>query len=370
MIFAWCPVLSSGQSSSPPTDKKTVSDQYHGVTVTEDYRWLEDISNEAVKQWSDAQNVYAREYLDAVAARDLIKKQLTELLGSTTTNYYYLQYEGGVLFAFKRQPPAEQPFLITLESADDPFSEKVIVDLNKIDTNGTTSIDFYVPSRDGKLVAVSMSEFGSEIGTVYVFDVATGEKLSDIVPNVNGPTAGGDVAWNEDNSGFWYTRYPHKGERPDEDLFFYQQVYYHKLGTPTEEDSYAIGEEFPHIAEIELETSPDGQYILTSVANGDGAIAVTGNVLRDHLTDMYPILELGTSAKMLSIVPLIAGGGLYETGAGGAERGYHQKLPPHHELPVCDRPLGWTVTDADIRLPGQTPKADSGQADFIAMEHG
>ena len=270
MIFAWCPVLSSGQSSSPPTDKKTVSDQYHGVTVTEDYRWLEDISNEAVKQWSDAQNVYAREYLDAVAARDLIKKQLTELLGSTSTDYYYLQYEGDVLFAFKRQPPAEQPFLITLESADDPFSEKVIVDLNKIDTNGTTSIDFYVPSRDGKLVAVSMSEFGSEIGTVYVFDVATGEKLSDIVPNVNGPTAGGDVAWNEDNSGFWYTRYPHKGERPDEDLFFYQQVYYHKLGTPTEEDSYAIGEEFPHIAEIELETSPDGQYIMASVANGDG----------------------------------------------------------------------------------------------------
>jgi prolyl oligopeptidase len=105
---------------------------------------------------------------------------------------------------------------------------------------------------------------------VYIFDVATGEKLSDVVPNVNGPTAGGDVAWNKDNSGFWYTRYPHKGERPDEDLFFYQQVYYHQLGTPSEADAYAIGKEFPYIAEIALETSPDGEHILASVANGDG----------------------------------------------------------------------------------------------------
>ena len=54
------------------------------------------------------------------------------------------------------------------------------------------------------------------------------------------------------------------------------------------------------------------------VREGKDTISVTGNVLRDHLTDMYPILELGTSAKMLSIVPLIAGGGLFETGAGGS----------------------------------------------------
>ncbi len=51
---------------------------------------------------------------------------------------------------------------------------------------------------------------------------------------------------------------------------------------------------------------------------GKDTISVTGNVLRDYLTDLFPILELGTSAKMLSIVPLMAGGGLYETGAGGS----------------------------------------------------
>jgi len=70
------------------------------------------------------------------------------------------------------------------------------------------------------------------------------------------------------------------------------------------------------------------------VREGKNTIAVTGNVLRDHLTDMYPILELGTSAKMLSIVPLIAGGGLYETGAGGS-------APKHVEQFVKEGHLRW-----------------------------
>ncbi|MEA2098558.1 MAG: NADP-dependent isocitrate dehydrogenase [Campylobacterota bacterium] len=70
------------------------------------------------------------------------------------------------------------------------------------------------------------------------------------------------------------------------------------------------------------------------VREGKMTIAVTGNVLRDHLTDMYPILELGTSAKMLSIVPLIAGGGLYETGAGGS-------APKHVEQFVKEGHLRW-----------------------------
>ena len=70
------------------------------------------------------------------------------------------------------------------------------------------------------------------------------------------------------------------------------------------------------------------------VREGKNTIAVTGNVLRDHLTDMYPILELGTSAKMLSIVPLLAGGGLYETGAGGS-------APKHVEQFLAEGHLRW-----------------------------
>jgi len=70
------------------------------------------------------------------------------------------------------------------------------------------------------------------------------------------------------------------------------------------------------------------------VREGKNTIAVTGNVLRDYLTDMYPILELGTSAKMLSIVPLLAGGGLYETGAGGS-------APKHVDQFLAEGHLRW-----------------------------
>ena len=78
------------------------------------------------------------------------------------------------------------------------------------------------------------------------------------------------MAWNKDASGFYYTRYPQGNERPIEDANFYQQVYFHKLGTPASSDTYVIGKDFPRIAEIKLSTTDDGRYLLVSVANGDG----------------------------------------------------------------------------------------------------
>jgi len=74
------------------------------------------------------------------------------------------------------------------------------------------------------------------------------------------------------------------------------------------------------------------QYTLQRVRAGEDTISVTGNVLRDYLTDLFPILELGTSAKMLSIVPLLAGGGLYETGAGGSAPKHVQQLQAENHL--------------------------------------
>ncbi len=270
LVMGSVTVFAAGISSLPPTPKKPVSDTYHGVKVTEDYRWLENFKDPEVRQWSTAENAYARGYLDSLQDRPAIVKRLTDIFDKASSSYGSLRYRNGILFAIKEQPPKEQPFLIILRSADDTSSEKIIVDPNKIDPKGTTAIDFYVPSLDGKLVAVSLSEGGSEKGSAHVYNVADGSELPDIVPRVNNPTAGGSFAWNADGSGFYYTRYPRTGERPDADLDFYQQVYFHKLGTPTEKDTYAIGKEFPKIAEIELRTSPDGRYILAKASNGDG----------------------------------------------------------------------------------------------------
>ncbi|GAA1412567.1 isocitrate dehydrogenase, NADP-dependent [Glutamicibacter uratoxydans] len=76
------------------------------------------------------------------------------------------------------------------------------------------------------------------------------------------------------------------------------------------------------------------KYSIERIRKGEDTISVTGNVLRDYLTDLFPILELGTSAKMLSIVPLLAGGGLFETGAGGS-------APKHVQQLVSENHLRW-----------------------------
>jgi isocitrate dehydrogenase len=73
-------------------------------------------------------------------------------------------------------------------------------------------------------------------------------------------------------------------------------------------------------------------FSLTRMKAGQDTISVTGNVLRDYLTDLFPILELGTSAKMLSIVPLMAGGGLFETGAGGSAPKHVQQFQKENHL--------------------------------------
>ena len=160
--------------------------------------------------------------------------------------------------------------LVALPSADNPDKAKVIFDPNSASSKGSVAIDFYVPSLDGKYVAAAVSENGSEDSSAVIFEVASGKKLGDVVPRVNFATAGGSIDWKEDSSGFYYTRYPQGKERPAEDADFYQQVYFHKLGTSPAQDVYMIGKDFPRIAEIQLRTSDDGRWLVASVANGDG----------------------------------------------------------------------------------------------------
>jgi prolyl oligopeptidase len=264
------PAPQTSAPSAPATPKHPVVDEYHGVKVTDDYRWLENAADPAVKQWSGAQNQRSREYLDSLPVRARVKERLQEMYAGGSSKYYELQYRQGQLYALKWQPPRQQAMLVTLRSANDLGSERVIVDPNALNDKGTTTIDFYEPSLDGKLAVVSLSEGGTEEGTGRVFDVTTGKDLSDRVPRIHSATAGGSVAWKGDGSGFYYTRYPQGSEHPKEDADFYQQIYFHKLGTDARQDTYVLGKDFPRIAEIMLQTDPAGKYLLATVANGDG----------------------------------------------------------------------------------------------------
>src|SRR5262249_9378539 len=252
-----------------PTAKQPVTETYHGVTVVDDYRWLEDDASAEVKRWVAEQNAFTRRYLDAIPQRAAIAARVGELLRTAPIRRYDFQYLAR-LVALKIEPPKNQRMLVALPLSGDTSQERVVLDPNTLDPTGRTAIDFYTPSYDGKRVIVSLSKNGSEDGTAYVYDVATGKPLPDRIPGINYPTAGGSVEWAPDGRGFYYTRYPQADERPAEDRHFYQQVYFHRLGTPLKSDTCVIGRDFPRIAEIELHGSRTGTHLLAIVRNGDG----------------------------------------------------------------------------------------------------
>ena len=270
MVFLM-PLLASTALAAPPATKtQPVADTYHGTRVVDPYRWLEDGKNAEVKAWSDAQNTFAREYLDKLPGRDTIRTQVKEILAARTTSHSNLHFRPGHLFAMKRQPPKEQPYLVVMPSPDAPEKAHVLVDPTEIDAKGTTSIDWYVPSPDGRLVAVSLSKAGSEAGNVHIIDTETRKQVHEVIPRVQNGTAGGDLAWTPDGKGFFYTRYPRGEERPAADMDFFQQVWFHELGTSTESDRYELGKYFPRIAEIRLTMHNGTGKLLVAMQNGDG----------------------------------------------------------------------------------------------------
>ena len=256
-------------AAPPATPKRPVTDTYHGTSVVDQYRWLENWEAPEVKAWSEAQNTAARGLLNALPHVDAIRARVTEIMSAPTFSHGSLSFAGGQLFAMKRQPPKQQPFLVVMTSAQQPETARVLVDPNTMNQKGTTAIDWFVPSPDGKLVAVSLSQGGSESGDVHVFDVATGREVFEVVPRAHNGTGGGALAWLPGSKEFLYTRYPRGSERPVADHDFYMQLYRHVLGTPTAEDRYEIGRDFPKIAEVIVETSREG-LALVSMQKGDG----------------------------------------------------------------------------------------------------
>ena len=258
------------QTTKPPaTEVRNVRDVYHGVEVADPYCWLENWNDPDVKAWSDAENAYARSFLDRLPARAEIEARVKEIVDAASVSYGALTWRPGRLFAVKQQPPLNQPLVVVMDSTDEPASESVVLDLNAFDPTGGTSMDWYVPSPDGRLVGASLSVGGSESGDVHTFEADTGKPLADVVPRVNGGTAGGDMAWSPDGKGFFYTRYPREGECPAEDMNFYQQVWYHELGAPLEKDRYVFGKDLPRIAEIKLSMNDRSGRLLVTVQDGD-----------------------------------------------------------------------------------------------------
>ena len=230
---AACALALLPASAQTVTPRLPVADTYHGVKVVDDYRWLENGENPRVRAWSDAQNARARAFLDALPGREALAAEIERLVTSRPPAISRPVVRGGKTFAVCFDPARrQQPWIVLLPNLATTDGMRAVVDPNALDPSGRTAFDWFVPSPDGGRIAVSLSQGGSEEGTLHVFDVATGRETGDVIPLVQKGTAGGSAAWTADGAGLFYTRYPRAGERAKEDLDFYQQVFFHALGTP------------------------------------------------------------------------------------------------------------------------------------------
>ena len=251
-------------TAPPRAEPKPVIDMFHGVKVLDNYRWLENGNDPATQKWVEQEMSYTRAILDPLPGRDAIHKRLTELLsiGSITPP----QVAGHHYFYTKREGMQNQPILYVREKKDDGSTapDRVLVDCNALAADGTIALDWYQPSETGKYLAYGTSPSGSEMSTLHVVETKTGKLLPDTIER----TRAASVAWTLDNSGFYYTRYPKKGDVPAGQEMYNRHVFYHVLGDDPDKDELIFGEgrdpeDWPSVS-----LSNDGRWLLINVSQG------------------------------------------------------------------------------------------------------
>src|ERR1700761_6450672 len=132
------PPLSQTIAPPPATPIVPVIDTYHGVTVTDPYRWLENGADPQVKAWSKAQTTRARAYLDHTSQRPKIAAELKQFITGASPSYAGMSAHGDQVFATYDDPKFQQAMIVALNKAADPASRRIVLDPNKMDPSGHT----------------------------------------------------------------------------------------------------------------------------------------------------------------------------------------------------------------------------------------
>ena len=251
-------VLSRDSLIYPHTKQEAQSDNYHGVEVTDPYRWLEDPDGESTKAWVQAQNEVTNSYLATISARDKIQQRLTQL-------WDYEKYSspfkrGQRYFYFKNDGLQNQSVLYTLASLDD--EGQILLDPNTLSLDGTVALSGLSISDDGQWLAYGLSTAGSDWVEYRVKNIATGEDTADHLQWIKFSGA----SWTKDNQGFFYSRYDEPNEQTKlEDVNYYQKLYYHRLGATQAEDQLIYHRPDQKEWGFSGSVTEDGKYLIISV---------------------------------------------------------------------------------------------------------
>ena len=241
----------------PPLASQSVTDNYHGEVVTDDFRNLENQQSAEIQQWLTAQDAYTEQHLRQLNSAEFIRQRLTELSNYERTSaptevaghWFYLQNDG----------LQDQSVLYVRQS--DSGAPHIVVDPNQLDPAGTTSIHDYSVSPDGTTIAYSLSQQGSDWVDWYITPVAKPEPPTQ--PVISGVKFT-QLAWTKDSKGFYYSRYPETSDG-DYDGQAQVQPYFHHIGSPQTQDK-RIATGLKHDSYIY--TLPDASAVLIKATSG------------------------------------------------------------------------------------------------------
>jgi len=263
----------------PATRRVDHVDTYHGTPVPDPYRWLEEADSVDTKRWIQAQNALAQPYLESIPARERIKQRMTQL-------WNYERYDiplkrGNRYFYLRNDGLQNQSVLYMTERLD--AQPRVLLDPNQLSKDATVALSEFVPSPDGRVVAYSLSDGGTDWRTWHFRDVETGKDLPDVLRFIKFVP----VAWTADSKSVYYARFPLKAADHGDDSK-QREVFWHKLGTDVASDPLVFKVTDHPTRNPYVQISDDGRYVIFWLYDGSQS---TGIYYRKLGRDGAPVGE-------------------------------------------------------------------------------
>ena len=241
---------------------RTVShtDTYHGVRVADPYRWLEDADAAETAGWIQAENAVTFPWLESIPARDKITARMTSLWDYEKFGMPWK--EGGKYFYTYNDGLMNQRQLFVMDSlTGDP---RLLLDPNTLSADGTISTGGYSVSPDGRYLAYSISDGGSDWREWKIRDIATGRDLGDRIEWSKFSGA----SWLKDGSGFFYSRYDRPTGGELQSANFFQKLYFHRVGTSQSADRLIYERPDEKHWGFGGQVTDDGRYLVINVWMG------------------------------------------------------------------------------------------------------
>ena len=268
-------------SSYPETKTVAQQDNYHGTTVSDPYRWLEEESEE-VNAWVEAQNELARPYLAELPSKALYKERLTALWDYEKYSTPYMVNDK--LFYTYNNGLQNQYVLYMADGLNG--KPEVLIDPNTLSDDGTVSMASTELSPKASYLAYMLSDGGTDWKTIHIRETSNKSDLTDVIKGVKFS----NVAWLPDESGFFYSRYPENdaGEFDDSQTV---SIYFHAIGTAQNEDTKVFSFDGKPTWNPYPLVIQDGETLLISVFEGYEANGVYAKSLKEKNSKLIPIFD-------------------------------------------------------------------------------